>query len=235
DSLVGQLRFLYLQPRAVSWRAGLSGRSPSQRQNYRGRNHTSQARTHRDFSRPLHAAGGGHFRGTGRATGRKISYSRCMPRPSSHWRRVRRENRPRSETLSRQDQPDPSRRQKHFPQAAGSLHRHTLSFVDRREKIPAARIGDHGGDRRRHHHGLPSPPPQNRRRPIPSRVRSYRFRQAALAEFFVPLTLVRGSSRRFSVVSVPSVLSFLFFTNLDPPGSRHRSPSRARNGRAANS
>src|SRR2546429_6069572 len=43
-----------------------------------------------------------------------------------------RENRPRSKTLSRQNQPDPSRWQEYFPQAGGSLHRDALPLSDRR-------------------------------------------------------------------------------------------------------
>src|ERR1700730_4797271 len=50
------------------------------------------------------------------------------------------------ETLSRQDQPDSPRRQKHLPQARRSFHRHALPFPDCRAQIAPARANHHSRD-----------------------------------------------------------------------------------------
>ena len=57
-----------------------------------------------------------------------------LPRPSSHRRCVWRQNYSRPETLPRQNQPNPSRQQKYFPQTARALHRHALPLAHRRRE-----------------------------------------------------------------------------------------------------
>src|SRR5262249_31035431 len=97
----------------------------------------------------------------------------CVLRPSSHRRRIRRENHSRAQTLPRQNQFRPSRRQRRLPQTLRPIHRHALPFAHHRAQILAARTHHHRRNHRRHHHGRPPPPRQTRRRPVPPRIRPH--------------------------------------------------------------
>src|SRR3989441_313687 len=130
----------------------------------------------------MHAAGGRHFRGTHRAAGPEVSDSWSLPGASGDRGGVRRENRPGPESVSRQDERNPARRQDCFPEVAEPVYGDALPFAHRRAQVAAPRAGNFRRNQGRDHHGTAAPQISRRRRAVSSGIGAHRRGKAASEE-----------------------------------------------------
>ena len=176
-----QLRFLYLQPRAVF------------RRTRRRRAHLPQRRDHAGRDR---GPGPDHICvSPGPCSPRKpasrwpccsTSPARCRcwacARATSHRRGLRRQGDPRQTGHARQGQhhrDDPAGRVR---RAAQALRRHALSFAGNRARDPARLPGSDGLDAGWRDHGRAPQDPCGRRRAVPPRIHPVRARTRAAGE-----------------------------------------------------
>src|SRR5712664_1509408 len=178
-----QLRFVYLQPRAISRRAGRRDQGAPQRRNpakgYRG----DVALAHRDLSGPVHAERGGHYIAVDRAHGRQGADPRRMPWQPGHRTGFRRQGSARPAGHARQGVAGPAR---WIGGVLGDTERvrgNPLPLPGRRACHAARMPGRHCAVRRRRDHGIAPPQPAGRGGAVPSRGVAHRAWPQNAAEF----------------------------------------------------